>query len=111
MMSVRAAGHAAKLAGAPIVIATAKNEAEAAGSAVVKYLKEQIANRKGRCKLGFLCSASTISSDAHREILRGSQSTDVLIVTLDGDTIAALIEHPHDIDEQIEQRITKAIAD
>ena len=111
VMSARAGGYAARLAGAPIVLATAKNEATATGSEVVKYLKEQVANRKGRCKLGFLCSATSISPDAHREILRGSQSSETVIVPLDGDTIARLIDDPASLDKQIEDLITKAVSD
>jgi hypothetical protein len=111
VLSARAGGHAARLAGAPMVLATAKNETHATGSSVVKYLKEQIANRRGRCKLGFLCSATTISPDARREILRGSQSSETVIVPLDGEMIASLIQRPAELDERVEQLIVKAIAD
>jgi hypothetical protein len=111
VMSAHAAGYLAQLAGGPIVLATGKNEKSALGSSVVKYLKEQMANRKGRCKLGFLCSSSTVSADAKREILRGSQSSEAVLVPVDATTIMDLIDNADEIDEKVEALITKAIAD
>jgi hypothetical protein len=109
-MTARTAGHLASLAGGPIVIATAKNELTSTGSDVVKYLKVQMANRKERCKLGFLCSAHTISSDARTEILRGSPgTTDHVIVPLDRKAIDGLLSDADDLDEEIERLIVKAI--
>ncbi|WP_205696030.1 hypothetical protein [Conexibacter sp. SYSU D00693] len=109
VMSSRAAGHVAQLIGGPVVIATAKNEATPTGSDVVKYLKEQMANRKGRCKLGFLCSSSTISKDAVIEILRGSQGNDAVIVPIDRDVVEGLLSSPDDLDARFERLILEAV--
>lgn len=110
-LGVHAAGHIAELARGPIAIATAKNENKSTGSGTVKYLKEQMANRNGRCKLGFLCSASTISADAKREILRGSQSSDFVLVQMDIQDLRSLLVDPSRLDVGIEGLILRAIAD
>lgn len=111
-MTAKTAGYLASLAGGPIVLATAKNEATATGSDVVKYLKQQMANRKDRCKLGFLCSAHTISPDAYREILRAhSGAADLVIVPTNRETINVLLTQADDLDEEIEKLIVKAIND
>ena len=111
MLSARGGGFLGRLSGGPIVVATAKNEGKATGSAVVKYLKEQMANRKGRCKLGFLCSATTISTSAKTEILRGSQGADHVIVPLSRAEIDDLLLDPEDLDEKLVGLIVKAIED
>jgi hypothetical protein len=104
-------GYITGLVGGPIVLATAKNERKATNSATVKYLKEQMANRKGRCKLGFLCSASTISDEARTEILRGSQQGDAVIACVDGSDLQALIDGAETLDALVEDLIRKAVAD
>ena len=109
ILGVHATGHIAGLAKGPVAIATAKNEAKATGSATVKYLKEQMTNRKGRCKLGFLCSASTISSDAKAEILRGSQSSDMVYACIDLEDLRGLLGEPAELDEGIQNIIRRAI--
>ncbi len=109
VLGIHATGHVAALVKGGVAIATAKNESKATGSSTVKYLKEQIANRKGRCTLGFLCSASTISKDAKTELLRGSQSSDIVIVELDYDDLRALILHPQDLDQGLQKLILRAI--
>jgi hypothetical protein len=111
LMGCHAIGHVDRLVGGAVVVGTAKNEAKPTGSQTVKYLKEQMANRKGRCKLGFLCSASTISSDASEEIMRGSQSTDAVIVPLDRKTFESLLDDVDELDRRIEQLIVDAVAD
>ena len=112
VMGCRAvAGYVTGLVGGPIIIATAKNENKATNSQTVKYLKEQVANRKGRCKLGFLCSASSISDDARGEILRGSQSGEIVIPCVDREVLEHLIERADELDSEIEGLISKAIAD
>lgn len=109
ILGVHATGHIAGLANGPVAIATAKNEAKATGSATVKYLKEQMANRKGRCKLGFLCSASTISPAAGTEILRGSQSSDMVYACIDLDDLRGLLDAPADLDQGIQAIVRRAI--
>ena len=109
ILGVHAIGHIAGLAKGPVAIATAKNESKATGSATVKYLKEQMANRKGRCNLGFLCSASTISPEAGTEILRGSQSSDMVYACIDLGDLLALLEAPAELDEGIQDIIRRAI--
>ncbi len=111
LIACHAIGHVASLVGGPIVVATAKNEDHATGSQTVKYLKEQMANRKGRCKLGFLCSASTISSNAQTEILRGTQAADAVIVPIDRSTLETLIAHPDELTSRVEALIKAAIAE
>lgn len=111
LLGIHAIGHAAELAKGAVAVATAKNENKATSSATVKYLKEQMANRKGRCTLGFLCSATNISDNAKSEILRGSQSADHVIVQLDGTQIQMLIDDAVHIDERMEKLITEAVAD
>jgi hypothetical protein len=109
ILGVHATGHIAGLAKGPVAIATAKNEAKATDSATVKYLKEQMANRKGRCKLGFLCSASTISPDAGTEILRGSQSSDMVYACIDLADLRGLLDAPAELDEGIQAIVRRAI--
>lgn len=109
VLGIHATGHVAALVKGAVAIATAKNERKATGSATVKYLKEQIANRKGRCELGFLCSASTISTEAKTEILRGSQSSSLLIAELDYADLTALIEHADNLDGALESVIRRAV--
>ncbi|MBS1887513.1 MAG: hypothetical protein JSU06_10030 [Actinobacteria bacterium] len=111
VLGVHATGHIAELARGPVAIATAKNESKPTGSATVKYLKEQMANRKGLCKLGFLCSASTISDDAGKEILRGSQSSDVVLVQMDLHDLRHLLQEPSDLDVGVQDLIRRAIAE
>ncbi len=109
ILGIHATGHVAALVKGAIAIATAKNESKATNSATVKYLKEQIANRKGRCELGFLCSASTISNEAKTEVLRGSQSSNILIAELDCDDLHGLISHPENLDENVQSLIRRAV--
>jgi hypothetical protein len=109
ILGVHATGHIAGLVNGPVAIATAKNEAKPTNSATVKYLKEQMANRKGRCKLGFLCSASKISSDAKTEILRGSQSSDMVCACIDIDDLRALLGSPAELDAGLQAIIRRAI--
>jgi hypothetical protein len=110
VLGVHATGHIAELARGPVAIATAKNESKPTGSATVKYLKEQMANRKDRCKLGFLCSASTISDDAGKEILRGSQSSDFVLAQMDLHDLQRLLEVPAELDEGVQDLVRRAIA-
>jgi hypothetical protein len=110
VLGVHATGQVAQLAKGAVAIATAKNEATPTGSATVKYLKEQIANRKGRCRLGFLCSATTISGDAKREILRGSQLSDSVIVELDRAELRDLIGHAEELDQRVRRLLVRAVA-
>lgn len=111
LISCRAVGYIASLVGSPLVVATAKNEKKPTNSQTVKYLKEQMANRKGRCKLGFLCSASTISGDAKGEILRGSQMGDSVIACVDRVALLDLLAHADQLDARVEALIRKAVAD
>ena len=109
VLGVHAVGHVAELIKGAVAIATAKNEKSATGSATVKYLKEQMANRKGRCKLGFLCSASSISRDARTEILRGSQSGDLAFAQLDVEDLRKLLANSSRLDEGVRGLILRAI--
>jgi hypothetical protein len=109
VLGVHATGHIAGLAKGPVAIATAKNEATATGSATVKYLKEQMANRKDRCKLGFLCSASTISAEAGTEILRGSQSSDMVYACIDLQDLRGLLDNPSALDEGVQSIVRRAV--
>jgi hypothetical protein len=109
VLGVHAVGHIAELLKGAVAIATAKNEKKATGSSTVKYLKEQMANRKGRCKLGFLCSASSISREAHTEMLRGSQSTDFLLVPVDLEDIRKLLDRSARLDDGLRTLILSAV--
>jgi hypothetical protein len=109
VLGVHATGHIAELAKGAVAIATAKNENKATGSATVKYLKEQMANRKGRCRLGFLCSATSISPAAKTEILRGSQSSDVVIAQVDREDLLALLADSEHLDHGVQALIRRAI--
>ena len=97
---VTGAGEYARLANRPIVIATAKNEKKALGSATIKYLQQQMANRRGRAKLGFACARGEISKQAQLEILRSSQ-TDILIVPLGGNDLELLLADAGRLDERV----------
>jgi hypothetical protein len=109
ILGIHATGHIAELAKGAVAIATAKNEDKATGSSTVKYLKEQIANRKGRSKLGFLCSATTISPAAKTEILRGSQSSDLVIAQLDRKDLRELLNDAKHLDHAVQNLIRRAI--
>lgn len=110
VLGVRADRRIAEMVKSTVAVATAKNERAATGSATVKYLKSQIANRKGRSSFGFLCSATTVSPDAQVEILRNSQQGDMLIVCLDGHDLRTLLEDARNLDLAMEQLIHRAIA-
>ena len=110
VLGVHAAGHVAELVGGGVAVATCKNRTRSTDSETVKYLKEQVANRKRRCQLGFLCSATTISADARTEILRGSQGSDLVIAEIDGDDLKAVLERPEQLDDQVQGLIRRAIA-
>ncbi|HWF33164.1 MAG TPA: hypothetical protein VG188_11460 [Solirubrobacteraceae bacterium] len=109
VLGIHATGHVAALVKGGVAVATAKNESTATGSNTVKYLKEQVANRKGRCTLGFLCSASTISKDARTEVLRGSQSAETVIVQLDLDDLRNLIRNSEELDQGLQRLIIRAV--
>ena len=54
---------------------------------------------------------STISGDAIKEILRGSQGGDSVIVPMDRAAIDYLLAESDDLDDEIEKLIVKAIND
>jgi len=110
VLGVHAIGQVAELAKGAVAIATAKNESKPTDSATVKYLKEQMANRKGRCNLGFLCSASTVSGAAKTEILRGSQSSDHVLVPLDLIDLRSLLDDAEHLDQRLQRLISAAVA-
>jgi len=97
---VTGAGEYARLANGPMAIATAKNEKKALASATIKYLQQQLANRRGRAKLGFACARGEVSKKAQLEILRSSQ-TDVLLVPIGGDELQALLDDAERLDERL----------
>ncbi len=110
VLLVTGAGEYARLANGPIAIATAKNEKKALGSATIKYLQQQLANRRGRAKLGFACARGEVSKQAQLEILRSSQ-TDALLVPLGGNELQLLLADAERLDERLaEMVITAAIA-
>jgi hypothetical protein len=111
LMGCHAIGHVDRLVGGAVVLATAKNESKATDSQTVKYLKQQMANRKGRCKLGFLCSASKLSSGATAEILRGTPPHDAVIVPLDRAALEKLLADADELSRRVEDLILEAVAD
>lgn len=110
ILGIHAAGHVGELVKGAIAVATAKNEATPLSSHVVKYLRDQVANRHKRCKLGFLCSATTITDDAKTEILRGSQSSELVLVPIEGSDLHNLIDGADDLDAQLLALIRRAVA-
>lgn len=107
VLLVTGAGEYARMAGGPIAIATAKNEKKALGSATVKYLQGQMANRRGRCKLGFACARGEVSKKAKTEILRSSQ-TDVLMVPIGSEELVSLLDAADRIDERLAEFVIAA---
>lgn len=104
---VTGVGEYAQLAKGPIAIATAKNEKKSLSSATIKYLQVQMANRRGRCKLGFACALGTLSRSAKGEILRTSQ-TETLIVPLDGDRLQQLLDDADRLDQCLIEMVIEA---
>ena len=66
-----------------------------------------MSNRRGRCAIGFLCSARQIAATVDDELLRLSR-TELIVVPLDGDAIARLIESPADFDDAIARHVLDA---
>jgi hypothetical protein len=56
-------------------------------------------------------SASTISDDAGREILRGSQSSDFVLVQMDVQDLRCLLNDPSQLDAGVERLFLRAVAD
>jgi hypothetical protein len=106
-MLVTGAGEYARLANGPIAIATAKNENKSLASATIKYLQQQMANRRGRAKLGFACARGQVSKSAQLEILRSSQ-TDLLIVPIGETEFQGLLDDAERLDERLAEFVIAA---
>jgi hypothetical protein len=107
VLLVTGAGEYARLAGGPLALATAKNEKKALGSATVKYLEGQMANRRGRCKLGFACARGEVSGPAELEIL-GLRRADLVIVPIGGSELQELLEQADRLDERLAEMVIAA---
>ena len=92
----------------PIVLVTAKNTVESVGVQVLSYLRSQMENRRGQCKLGFLCASRHIASTVSEHEMRFSRS-DSVVVLLDGADLQKVIEAPGSLDEMIEATVTKSM--
>ncbi|HEY4281621.1 MAG TPA: restriction endonuclease [Chthoniobacterales bacterium] len=91
----------------PLVLISGKNTKAAAGAPAVTSLASKMQNRRGMCKLGFLCSAGTISSDARNHELRYSRE-DNLMVLIDGKDFDSLLDKAHRLDAELERLVVNA---
>ena len=67
----------------PLILVECKNWSSKCGKNEFVAFKEKIANRKGRCRLGFLISWNGFADTFTQEMLRGSRE-EILVVPLDG---------------------------
>ena len=93
---------------APIVIVSGKNTTDRVGVSALNSLHAKMQNRRGQCKLGFLCASNGITETVEIQDLRHSHE-DRVVVMLDGDSLKQLIDKPNELAKRIEDLVTKAI--
>jgi hypothetical protein len=89
---------------APLVLVSAKNEADPVGKDALVALVGQIDNRREQCKLGFLCSARKIAKTVAMDDI-GNREGDRVVALLDGDGLRTILSEGADLDDQIERLI------
>jgi hypothetical protein len=91
----------------PLVLLSGKNTKGGAGAPAVTSLAAKMRNRRGLCKLGFLCSANSISTDARNHELRYSHEESV-IVLLDGKDLDGLLDKTDQLEAELERLVVNA---
>jgi hypothetical protein len=91
----------------PLVLLSGKNVKGGAGAPAVTSLASKMRNRREMCKLGFLCSAGTISQDARNHELRYSRE-DCLMVLVDGKHLDSLLDKADQLEAELEKLVIEA---
>jgi hypothetical protein len=95
------------LPNSPIVLVSAKNTKDSVGVRALSTLQVKMSNRRGMCKLGFLCASRHIAMTVSDQALRSSHEERV-IVPLSGTQLKHLIDNAEKIDEEIERLVLEA---
>ncbi len=93
--------------GSPVVLLSGKNTKGGAGAPAVTSLAAKMKNRRGMCKLGFLCSANSISNDARNHELRYSHEEGVMVL-LDGKDLDRLLDNVDQLEAELERLVVDA---
>jgi hypothetical protein len=91
----------------PVVLLSGKNTKGGAGAPAVTSLAAKMKNRRGMCKLGFLCSSNSISNDARNHELRYSHEEGVMVL-LDGKDLDGLLDKADQLEAELERLVVKA---
>jgi len=91
----------------PIVLISGKNTKGGAGAPAVTSLAAKMKNRRGMCKLGLLCSANSISTDARNHELRYSHEESVMVL-LDGKDLDGLLDKADQLEAELERLVVNA---
>jgi hypothetical protein len=91
----------------PVVLLSGKNTKGGAGAPAVTSLAAKMRNRRGMCKLGFLCSANSISNDARNHELRYSHEESVMVL-LDGKDLDGLLDQADQLEAELERLVVSA---
>lgn len=92
----------------PLVLVSGKNTTDPADVRAFGSLETKMRDRRGQCKVGFLCSARSIASTVGIQELRGSREERV-IVLIDGPRLRSLIDAGSGIDEAINRLTVEAM--
>src|SRR5207253_7371121 len=92
----------------PIALVSAKNTKDPVGVPAFIHLESEMQNRRGQCKLGFLCSARTIASTVNQHELRYSKG-DSVFVPIDGTGITRLLAEAENLDDRVERMVMESV--
>lgn len=106
----RAVGELHGLIGGPLVLVSAKNQAQATGAGDLRALRSNMSNRRGRCRLGILCTARELASTISTEQIRTTTDPFLAVAVLDGDAIKSLLQSTR-LDEHLADHLLKAVMD
>lgn len=95
------------LPSSPIALVSAKNTKDPVGVPALIHLESEMQNRRGQCKLGFLCASRVLASTVSQHELRYSQG-DSVFVLVDGQGIRRILSEADQIDEIVEQLVIEA---
>jgi hypothetical protein len=84
-----------------------RNTQGGAEAPAVTSLASKMRNRRGMCKLGFLCSANSISNDARNHELRYSHEESVMVL-LDGKDLDGLLDKADQLEVELERLVVNA---
>jgi hypothetical protein len=91
----------------PLVMVSAKNTTGAVGAPALRSLYAKMANRRGQCRLGFLCASGRFADTVAQEDLRHSRG-DSVVVHLDGQELRRLLIHTERLGELVEELVIGA---